>query len=163
VVVAAIACVTLEISGWAVEGAHYARDVRDIDAVQVAAGRFIAGALPAAGVVWSQDAGAIRYWGRRRTLDLNRLNTPELFDGTAISATWAPDAIIVAPALYEVTGTTGLMSPVAVMRSVSDPSDGLGVQMVLRCRANIRPEDANKVFVRHHGQMVAVGTCGLQG
>ena len=57
--------------------AHLANDARNIDDVQVALGRSLAGAAPS-DVVWAIDAGAVRYFGNAFVVDMMGLNTPEV-------------------------------------------------------------------------------------
>ncbi len=75
--------------------ARYVSNVRAIDGVQVAIGSYIATELARDAVVWSMDAGAPRYWGQRRTVDLGRLNTPQLFEANEIRSAWDASAIVV--------------------------------------------------------------------
>jgi hypothetical protein len=56
---------------------HLANDARNIDDVQVALGRSLAGARPS-DVVWAIDAGAVRYFGNAFVVDMMGLNTPEM-------------------------------------------------------------------------------------
>jgi hypothetical protein len=62
--------------------AHLANDARNIDDVQVAVGRHLAGAA-ADEVVWAIDAGAVRYFGNAFVVDMMGLNTPELLGSSA--------------------------------------------------------------------------------
>ena len=58
---------------------EFGENVRDVDAINVAAGVWLAGAgLPAGTLVASQDAGAIRYFGPHEVLDLIGLNDHDL-------------------------------------------------------------------------------------
>ena len=57
--------------------AHLANDARNIDDVQVALGRSLAGAAPS-DTVWAIGAGAVRYFGNAFVVDMMGLNTPEV-------------------------------------------------------------------------------------
>jgi hypothetical protein len=157
----ALATVTWEVAGWSAEAARYAVDVKDIDALQVATGKFIHTKVPADGVVWSQDAGAIRYWGRRRTLDLGLLNTPELFHGAEVDPAWWPDTIVVVPALLQVMSHPGLMDQIGTATAPSDPSNPAGIHIVLRCR----PDEGQdrRVYVAFRDTKLALGRCARAG
>jgi len=52
----------------------YAWNCQNINEVQVELGRWVNGNVPAGGTVAVNDAGAIRYFGERKTLDLGGLN-----------------------------------------------------------------------------------------
>lgn len=94
VALAGIAATSWEISGTSEMRAAYAHDVDGIDAVQVAVGRFLQKNLPPSAVVWSPDAGAIRYFGRQRVVDLEKLNTPDLVAHHEVKAGWEPNAVV---------------------------------------------------------------------
>jgi len=53
---------------------QYAWNCRNIEELDVAAGRWVDRTLPRDAVVATSDAGAIRYFGRRTTVDLSGLN-----------------------------------------------------------------------------------------
>jgi hypothetical protein len=57
-------------------------DARNIDDVQVAAGMSLR-ALPPTATVWAVDAGAMRYFGSARVVDMMGLNTPALLGAGA--------------------------------------------------------------------------------
>ena len=57
-------------------------DAHNIDDVQVASARVLAGA-PALDVIWVTAAGAIRYFGNAFTVDLTGVNTPEMLGPNA--------------------------------------------------------------------------------
>lgn len=63
---------------------RYALNCRDIGRFNVAAGKWIAENTPRDAVVAVQDAGAIKYFGQRRTIDLGGLNDHTLTDLTAL-------------------------------------------------------------------------------
>jgi hypothetical protein len=71
--------------------ASYLGETAVVDEVQVAIGRRLA--TEPGKVVWSQDAGAPRYFGGKTTIDLNRLNTPDLEHAPApdllVSSRWS--------------------------------------------------------------------------
>jgi hypothetical protein len=61
---------------------HLANDAHNVDDVQVASGRVLAGA-PASDVIWVTAAGAIRYFGNAFTVDLVGVNTPDMLGPNA--------------------------------------------------------------------------------
>jgi hypothetical protein len=78
VAAAAVAvCIVLLVSAAPARYAHLANDARNIDDVQVALGRSLAGAAPS-DVVWAIDAGAVRYFGNAFVVDMMGLNTPDV-------------------------------------------------------------------------------------
>ncbi len=91
---AGLATAGWEVEAWDRRRARYEEDVASIDSVQVVVGQFIASAMPPGATVWSVDAGAPRYFGRRRLVDSVRLNTPELFAGDDVPASWAPEVLV---------------------------------------------------------------------
>ena len=143
-----------EASGMPELRVRYARDIADIEGLQVALGERMH-ALPPGAVVWSQDAGAIRYFGEHPTVDLNELNTPELFGGAGdrIPEAWWPDAVIVSLGAFRVEARDGVLDDVRVV-APSDPGNVLGEQHMYRCR-----EGDAVVAVFRHGRRVAVGQC----
>lgn len=58
----------------------YSRDCRNINEVQVELGKAISRSFPEDAKIGTVDAGAIRYFGKRMTLDLMGLNTKNVFD-----------------------------------------------------------------------------------
>ena len=130
------------------ERARYASDVDAIDSVQVALGRRIAEA-PADEVVWSQDAGAPRYFGRHQVVDLCRLNTPELLTSPDVPVVLAPTLIVIPPALWHVDGRT-----VVVAEAQPDPYvDRTSRQVILRCPTG------GHVSLSFNGVRVATAAC----
>jgi hypothetical protein len=89
--------------------ARYVSDVGAIDAVQVAIGHYVASELAPDAVVWSMDAGAPKYWGQRRTVDLGRLNTPQLFEANEIRPGWDASAIVVLDGPMRLVAPDGLL------------------------------------------------------
>ncbi|MBU0743168.1 hypothetical protein KJ554_12575, partial [bacterium] len=78
---------------------RYHNDVRNIQEVQVAMGRWLDAHTPADARVAATDAGAVRYFGRRPVVDLMGLNTPELYwDRDAYVAAHPVDALAIMPA-----------------------------------------------------------------
>lgn len=61
------------------EGARYGQSVRNIDAVQRAMGMYLNRHAPRRARVATVDAGAVRYFSQRRTVDIMGLNSPGLF------------------------------------------------------------------------------------
>lgn len=84
--VVGIAAAAWELADWPIARAAYAHDIDGIDSVQVAVGKFLAANVPKNAVVWSPDAGAIRYFGGQRIVDLEKLNTSAL--------SWDPNFIV---------------------------------------------------------------------
>lgn len=135
------------------ERARYERDAASIDAVQVAEGRWLAAALPPDATVWAMDAGGPRYWGRRRTVDLGRLNTPELFERDTVRAGWDADVVAVLDGAVRLSAPDGPVDGLELVAgfpsrapgdaSASAPGDGASsnelaprfTQVVWRCRA----------------------------
>jgi hypothetical protein len=134
--------------------ARYAVNVADTDATELTLGRFVA-ALPAGAVVWTQDAGAIRYFGQHPTVDLNELNTPELFRGDPIPAAWWPDTIVASLVSFTIEATPDTLDRVYEVHAPSDPTNPLGAQSVFRCR----PGQGGGVRVDRHGKAIAQGRC----
>jgi hypothetical protein len=75
-----------------------ANDAKNIDDVQVAAGRLLA-EVPSDHVLWAVDAGAMRYFGNAFVVDLMGLNNAELLqpDAQRFLNVHAPDYIDVFP------------------------------------------------------------------
>ena len=77
---------------WALPGAqreraaHYAWNCQNIEEMNVAAGRWLGATLAPDAVVAVIDAGAIRYFGERHTLDLMGLNEHRLLRGDPSAA-----------------------------------------------------------------------------
>lgn len=114
----------------------YREAVANVDAVQVATGRWAASSLPPDGVLWSVDAGAVRYWGRRRVVDAMGLNTPELVVGGHVPLAWSADAVVVVPRYFAPASTPGrLRRALRVQSPFADYASRRGpyVQMIFRC------------------------------
>lgn len=73
--VAVLSVTILTVRGLSDWRTKYEGDCRNIDEVQVALGKALFRGLPDGARVGTVDAGAIRYFGRRHTLDLMGLNT----------------------------------------------------------------------------------------
>jgi hypothetical protein len=133
-VVLVIAALTLAatFAGLGRERARYAADVEDIDAVQVAIGRFLARALPSDAIVWSMDAGAPRYFGQRRVVDLGLLNTPDLFAGYDVRAGNDAHAIVTLEGPIHVLAADGALEPILGVRAPHSLAPGF-TQVVRRC------------------------------
>lgn len=128
-------------------------DTRAVQAVQLAVGQFIDRELPADAVVWSVDAGAIRYFGQRRTVDLVQLNSPELLVGGQVLHDWWPDSIVIIPPYaFRVDGEAvdRLIDVRAPSRFDSGPT-----QTLYRCAAG----RSGVVEVRRWDTLVAQGHC----
>jgi hypothetical protein len=60
---------------------HLSSDSRAIEVLNVQAGKWIAENTPESSVVAANDAGAIRYFGKRKTIDLEGLNNARIAFG----------------------------------------------------------------------------------
>jgi len=90
-------------------GRKLAGDIRNINEVQVALGKKIDRCLPAGGVVATVDAGAVRYFGKRKTIDLVGLNTsPDFVESGVHVYDQVVDIMCLLPAWV------GIRSPVAL-------------------------------------------------
>ncbi len=158
VAIAVVACLAAELAGTRHERARYATNVADTDAIEVGLGRFVR-QLPAGAVVWSQDAGAIRYFGQHPTVDLNELNTPELFRGEPMPPAWRPDSVIVSLVTFKVVAARGALDQVMEVHAPSDPQSPLGAQVVLRCQ----PGQDGEIGVDRHGKRIAQARCARAG
>jgi hypothetical protein len=138
----------------------YAYGVGAANSIQVKIGKFIAEQLPKDAVVWSVDAGAVRYFGRRRVVDLMRLNTPDLIHDGKVRKGWWPDSIVVVPSVFTATASPPLVVAL-VARVDGDPNPGsVQTQVVYRCGSGAVPGDPeNKVGVSALGRFIAVGRC----
>jgi hypothetical protein len=158
----AAAGVAHEIAGWSADRARFAADVAATNAQQVAIGRWLDAQLPPGAVVWTIDAGAIRYWGRRPTVDLVRLNTPDLFDGTRVKKGWSPSAIVTIPATFQVATSGPLLDVAFVAHAPAAPPDrdDPGRQEVYRCRRDADHARDNRVLVLYRqSAVIAAGHC----
>ncbi|MEX2207094.1 MAG: hypothetical protein WEF50_12770 [Myxococcota bacterium] len=109
----ALASVPHSVEAWRVRRFHLGSDSRAIDALNVAAGRWIAAHTPEHAVVAVNDAGAIRYFGARRTLDLVRLNDADVAFGriSREAALLSADWLAIFPGIF---GPTPLAAPIAL-------------------------------------------------
>jgi hypothetical protein len=155
-----------EVAGWRADRARFAADVQSTNDQQVAIGRWIDEHLRKEAVVWTIDAGAVRYWGRRPTVDLVRLNTPELFDGIRVKKAWWPTAIVVIPELFQTMTAESLLDVALVARS---STASVGEREAWRhevhlCRADAEQARDNRVIVSYDRRLlVAVGRCVAPG
>ncbi len=103
----------------AVFAARYSWNCRNIDDLQVRLGKWLAAHTPVNAVVLSDDAGAIRYFGDRTTIDLLGLNDHELLFGrdAAIAVTHYPRGLAQLAALY---GARFAVIHPAVLRKLAD-------------------------------------------
>ncbi len=149
--------VAWEVDAWHARRTRYEDDVAGIDSIQVAMGRLLARLLPADAIVWSCDAGALRYFGGRRIVDIVRLNTPELFLSNAqVAPGWEPDAIVVAlHELYLAKGPDGRFLPtIAEAPAGWDTGPGsFPFQTLVLC------PPGSSAQVLHTGKVVAWGAC----
>lgn len=91
------------------ESAHLHNDTRNINELQRTMGTWLGESLPADAWVASNDAGAVRYFSDRPTVDLMGLNTPRVITE---GETWAREhpvaAIALMPAWLRPTDAAGL-------------------------------------------------------
>jgi len=95
---------------------RYHNDVRNINEVQVAMGRWVGEHTPAEAWVAATDAGAVRYFGDRPVVDLMGLNTPEFYWDEDWAAAHPVHAVAVMPAWVQPVDATAL-TPYATMRT----------------------------------------------
>jgi len=74
----------------------FANDCRNINEVQVELGKAVDRAFSRDARIGTVDAGAVKYFGRRYTIDLMGLNTPDVRNGSTIAGPL--DALIIIPA-----------------------------------------------------------------
>jgi hypothetical protein len=146
----------LVLRGWPEARADFARDVASIDGTQVRIGREVARRLAPDGVVWGVDAGALRYWGGRRTVDLMGLNTWELTRTRRLPRAWAADAVVLVPAIFEARASPGLLVP----RLVTDANPH-NRQALFECAASPAPGASDIVVVvdRRDAYPLVAGRC----
>jgi hypothetical protein len=129
------------LAAWTVVGLRfwtikYSRDCRNIDEVQVELGKAIERALGRDARVGTIDAGAIRYFGRRVTVDLMGLNTPVFSDGDCRGEPL--DALVLMPAWVRLPSAEDLV-PVLV-RETDDyqvtANPAMGRQLIAVCRSD---------------------------
>jgi hypothetical protein len=155
--------VVAEMSGLGEWARRYEIDVAAIDAVQVAMGRFVAATVPAGGVVWSMDAGAIRYWGEHVVVDLGMLNTPDLFRGGEVRPEYAADTIVVLDGPIHVVSSPGVLERVQSVRDPSQPPPPAAAeftQVAWRCRAGL-DGDERRIAVEGYPE-VRTGWCATR-
>jgi hypothetical protein len=110
----------------------YADNVDHIDRVHVAAGRWVAAQLSPDALVAAFDVGAVRYFGRRRTLDLGGL-----MDARFTSEYLIPGRV--GDYLYE-QGATHLVMPEPAREGQTDLGKRLGLDSsALSVRMRFRP------------------------
>jgi hypothetical protein len=131
--------------------ASYARAVAQIDEVQVAVARRV-GEAPRGAVLWTQDAGAPRYFGRELTVDLCRLNTPELLRTPDVPPALAPDLVLVPPALWQLAGDLDIVVDATPQPFV----DRTSRQVLFRC------VPGGSVTVSFRGVRIASSPCATR-
>jgi len=107
-------------------------DCRNIDEVQVELGRAVDRGFPQNAVVGTVDAGAIKYFGKRKTIDLIGLNTPDVLRDMEVRL----DAVVLMPAWVKLPEDHRLET-VGVWRTknyqvTSNP--GMDHQVIMVCR-----------------------------
>ncbi len=159
-----LAALVDETGRWGDDCVRFAADVASTNAQQVAIGRWIDANVRPGGVVWTIDAGAVRYWGRRPTVDLIRLNTPELFDGVKVDREFWPSVIAVIPEIFQ-TGTAS-QEPILERALVAEsPTAAPGAREawrheVDRCLPSSATARDNRVVVLYQrSQVIASGRC----
>lgn len=95
---------------------RYHNDVRNIDEVQVAMGRWLDMHLPAEAWAAATDAGAVRYFGNRPVIDLMGLNTPEFYWDDDWAVNHPVDVLALMPAWVQPIDAAAL-TPYATMRT----------------------------------------------
>ena len=127
---------------------RYDADVATIDAVQVALGRFLERSTAGSAVVWSMDAGAVRYWGQRFVVNLGKLNTPDLLVNGEVRAGYEADALVTLEGgpIRVVAGEHTLVQVFAVRAPDWPPPPAAPphTQVVWSCRAGV-PESEERV------------------
>jgi hypothetical protein len=91
-------------------------------------------------VVWSMDAGAIRYWGEHVVVDLGMLNTPDLLRRGEVRPEYAADTIVVLDGPIHVVSSAGALERVQSVRDPSQPPPPAAAeftQVAWRCRAGL--------------------------
>jgi len=96
---------------------RYHNDVRNINEVQVAMGRWLDENLPAEARVAATDAGAVRYFGNRPVVDLMGLNTPEFYWEDGWAAAHPVDVLAIMPAWVQPVDPAAL-TPYRTYRTV---------------------------------------------
>lgn len=112
--------------------AKFENDCRNIDEVQVELGRAIDRGFPQNAVVGTVDAGAIKYFGKRKTIDLIGLNTPDVLRDMAVRL----DAVVLMPAWIKLPEDHGL--EIVGMRETKDyqvtSNPRMDHQVIMVCR-----------------------------
>lgn len=111
--------------------AKFANDCRNIDEVQVELGRAIDRGFPENAVIGTVDAGAIKYFGNRKTIDLIGLNTPDVLREEVIRL----DAVVLMPAWMKLPEDHGL--EIVAMRKTKNYQvtsyPGMDHQIIMVC------------------------------
>lgn len=126
---------------WTVSGGRfwttkYSRDCRNINEVQVTLGKAIARGMSEDARVGTIDAGAIRYFGGRFTVDLMGLNTPSFSDADCRGKPL--DALVLMPAWVRLPSTEDLV-PVLVRETYDyqvTANPAMGRQLITVCRSD---------------------------
>jgi hypothetical protein len=88
---------------------HFHNDVRNTNEMQRAIGEWLGRTTPAGSWIAASDAGAVRYFSNRPTIDVLGLNTPELlWAGNAYAQTHPIKAFAVMPAWFRALGESKL-------------------------------------------------------
>jgi hypothetical protein len=140
-------------AGWR---SKFANDCRNIDELQVALGKGIDRAFPPQAVIGTVDAGAIKYFGKRRTVDLAGLNTPDIFRATPASL----DAVVLMPAWTKLPPASCLET-VGLRRTENyrvtfDPL--MNTQVVMVCRSD-SPATSVSLMVQDRTMTLSLKGC----
>jgi len=113
---------------------HYNNDVRNINQVQVAMGRWLDRHTSRDAWIGTTDAGAVRYFARRPAIDLLGLNTPRFYwEARRYRRDHPVDALAVMPDWFQPDPASGVRT-YAVMRTDSytvTSFPGMAVQVIL--------------------------------
>jgi hypothetical protein len=142
----AIGLIVILLGVWTVSGLNfwktkYSRDCRNINDVQVELGKAIARRLSPDARVGTIDAGAIRYFGGRFTVDLMGLNSPDL--GVPNCDNQSLDVLVLMPAWIRLPSEANLV-PVLVCqtadyRVTSNPR--MNLQLIAVCHSDSLPKN----------------------
>ncbi len=139
-----------EFAAWPARRARYASDTRNINEVQVAIGRYVSRHTAPTAVIWTVDAGAVRYWGQRPTVDLVGLNTPELSGLRVLPAAWWPSLVVLLPALSSLAkglDTLELVGEASTLGYTVTAVPVMARQGILRCRHHRQPGQDDTLVV----------------
>lgn len=113
----------------------FTAQVRNIDEVQVRVGRAIASETSRDASVWTVDAGAVRYFGDRRTVDLAGLNTRTLTRSGVIPTSWNANYIASLPFVTRIESASPLATLLVARTRHYEVTrfEAMGEQRLLEC------------------------------